>query len=116
MPSERMYDLEYLNEISGGDEDFINDMVSTFVQTTPRTLNEIKALIHQKKWLDVYSVVHRFAPSLQFLGAHDMENLVSEIEDAAINQQNTDKIEVSILVVEEFCHKVIDNLKEDFNL
>lgn len=117
MASEKMYyNLEYLNEISGGDEEFINDMVVTFVNTTPQTLDEIKTLVQQKKWSDVYSVVHRFAPSLQFLGASEMENLVDEIENNARNQENTDKIHVSFIMVEEFCNKVIENLKKDFNL
>ena len=116
MASEKMYDLEYLNEISGGDKEFINDMINTFVETTPITLAEIKQLADEGKWKELYSVVHRFAPSLQFLGALDMENLVNKVENDAMNQENTDEIPTHIIKIEHFCKRVINSLKEDFNL
>ncbi|MBN1181263.1 MAG: Hpt domain-containing protein [Bacteroidales bacterium] len=116
MASDKMYDLEYLNEISGGDMEFINDMVNTFVEMTPVTIAEIKRLADEGKWKELYSVVHRFAPSLQFLGALDMESLVNKVEKDAMNQENTEEIPNHIIKIELFCKRVIDNLKEDFNL
>ncbi|NJO69987.1 MAG: Hpt domain-containing protein [Bacteroidetes bacterium] len=83
----RRYNLSYLHEISGGDEDFILDMVSTFVNNSPLELSEMNSLADEKKWLVLGEHAHKFAPGLQFLGLVSLRPVINQIEDFAFNMK-----------------------------
>ncbi|HOX84241.1 MAG TPA: ATP-binding protein, partial [Chryseolinea sp.] len=49
-PKSTAYNLEYLRSVSGSNEDFIREMVSTFTQSIPPILTEIKTATEEKDW------------------------------------------------------------------
>lgn len=114
--SRRRYNLSYLKEISGGDEDFILDMIQTFIKNTGDEIAILKDLAEQNKWETLGENAHKFAPGLQFLGLLSLRPVINQIEEYAFRQKNLDQIPNLIKKLEEECQLVSEELKQDFNI
>ena len=73
-------DLTYLEEITGGDQDFMNSILTTFVNETPSTIDKLLEATSQSDWWEVEQVAHQLKPSLQFIGLHQTLKHVKTIE------------------------------------
>lgn len=116
MGTEKKYDLSYLNEISGGDKDFILDMITDFVNNTPTVLAEVAKNINSNDWQNLYKAVHKFIPSFEFVGAEKVREALVKIEDYSKTQTNLNEIPYFYEQVKEYCNEVIVELKQDYNL
>ncbi len=113
---EDQYRLEYLHSISGGDIDFVNDMLQTFVANVPKELLKIRLLVEKKDWDSVGAESHRFASNLVFLELESLREVAIEIENISTAQRKTEKIPDLLKRLEEGCSNVIEALKSDFPL
>jgi HPt (histidine-containing phosphotransfer) domain-containing protein len=114
--TEKKYNLDYLNSISGGDQDFIKDMLETFVTNVPLELGKIRNLVVDENWQKAGEDAHKFASSLLFLGLHDLRAIAIQIEDYGTGQENVDQIPQLLNQLEEACSQLIIELKHDFNV
>jgi HPt (histidine-containing phosphotransfer) domain-containing protein len=112
----KLYNLEYLEEISGGDQAFISDMISDFVANTPSTLSEVEQLIGQQNWPDLYKIVHKFIPSFEFVGADHIRQDLRTMEHCAKTQTDIDQIPLLLDNIKGFCYDVLEEIKTDFNM
>jgi HPt (histidine-containing phosphotransfer) domain-containing protein len=112
----RRYNLSYLNEISGGDEEFILDMIQTFILNSPVEIALLKSLASEKKWDLIGENAHKFAPGLQFLGVIALRPVINQIEEFSFSRKNLEQIPVLIEKLGAECHLVSEELKKDFNL
>jgi HPt (histidine-containing phosphotransfer) domain-containing protein len=109
------YSLDYLNSISGGDNDFIKEMIQTFLSNVPEELLKIRQLVEKKDWQDVGSEAHRFASNLVFLELNTLRNIAVQIEEMGTNQKNTDQIPDLFSQLEKGCNQIIRKLQKDFS-
>jgi FOG: HPt domain len=114
--SSRIYSLDYLNSISGGDAGFISDMVSTFIENTPEELSQIRTFVDSGNWTKAGEAAHRFSSSLLFLGLDGLKQLSTEIEDSSLRGINLVKIPELLVQLENGCNQAITELKVDFNV
>ncbi len=114
--STKSYNLSYLKEISGGDEEFILDMIQTFIENTPIEIATLRNYIKEEKWDLLGENAHRFAPSLQFLGLVSLRPVINQIEDFSFNRKNLDQISSLIDKLDTECNLVSEELKNDYNL
>ena len=73
-------DLSYLEEISGGDAEFIQDMIETFLEETPKDLNEMKVKCHDKNWVEVGKLAHKLKSSIKMFGFESLKNAAVQLE------------------------------------
>lgn len=109
----KLYNLEYLEEISGGDKDFIADMLNDFVTNAPLSMDEVESCVNQKNWSEVYAIVHRFIPTFEFVGAEEIRSKLRTIESSA---KNLTGLELAPSMVEEIkvlLSQLIDSIKND---
>jgi hypothetical protein len=112
----KLYNLDYLEEISAGDKDFIIDMLNDFVNNTPEVLLEIDTCIKSYDWPQLYKTVHKFIPTFEFVGAENIENDLRNLELYSKTQTNLDMISPLIVNIKVFCDKVIREIKNDFKI
>ena len=110
------YDLDYLNEISNNDDDFLLDMIKTFVEITPVTLQEMRVLLDNKLYFELGEIAHKFAPSLSFIGVQKLINDIDKIENYATNEKNIQELPDLFETLEKNCINIISSLKKDFKL
>lgn len=116
MEEEKLYDLEFLNRISGGDPEFIKEMITTFKEVAPEYLS--KARDHMKKQaIEALSIeTHRIIPGVSFLGAKELEADLMLIEEYTKKNINLEKVPALIESVDDKIGKLIEMFDRDFNV
>ncbi len=74
------FSLEYLHKISNHDQEFVKDIVSTFVRTSASLLVELENYIQHAKWPEAGRLIHQIKPSLSLLGMHKLKEKASVLE------------------------------------
>jgi HPt (histidine-containing phosphotransfer) domain-containing protein len=110
------YDLNYLKEISNNDEDFLIDMIKTFIDITPATIKEMKKFLQNRSFEELGKAAHRFAPSVSFIGVQRIIEAIDQIEDKALNKSGLEDLPELLNKVENDCSFIISSLKKDFKL
>ena len=72
--------LNYLYEFSDGDPIFIKDMVATFINESPKTLEELQLALQDKQWETVYKTAHKLKPNFMMLGMKAQQETAATIE------------------------------------
>jgi PAS domain S-box-containing protein len=108
---ESLIDLEYLDQLSEGDDDFSISMLSYFLDNTPIVIQEMKEYYQAKDWKALRNVAHKFKPQLTFMGIKSIFSHVETIEQSAAKVVNTDQIPELIDKVGKVCIKAMDELK-----
>ena len=109
------YDLSYLQSISNNDQAFINDMILTFTQDTPAYLEDIYRYNEEKDYFRLYKTVHKFAPTLIFVGANNKNAALDQLEYFAKEEIQHAEITKLISEITDYCNQIIDQLKETLN-
>lgn len=104
-------DLSYLEDIAGGSNDFIIEMIDMFLEQTPGYLNDIKKGIEDKNWKKVSETAHKIKPTLAFMGSNAAKETMAGIEMDSRNLVELDKIEETFDALHIFCLQLCDELK-----
>lgn len=110
----RKYNLEYLTELSNGDEAFKMSMIEYFISNTPTVLSTIDELLDHKNWKEIREVIHRFIPNLNMVGALDFIEDANKIEVYSEKELNLDQVPLLWRKVKENCLELIKQLTQDF--
>jgi len=76
-------DLSYLRELSGDDNEFIADILSTFLEENPKDLASTQEAMDNKDIPQIGKLAHKMKSSFQMLGIEDARALAFQIEQSA---------------------------------
>ncbi|TVQ89565.1 MAG: PAS domain-containing hybrid sensor histidine kinase/response regulator [Bacteroidetes bacterium] len=110
---ESLIDLEYLEQLSEGDDDFTISMLSYFIDNTPGVIEEMKKFYKEKEWDSLRNAAHKFKPQLTFMGIKSVFQDVENIEQFAAQRRNTDNIPQLIDKTAEVCMSAITEIKAE---
>ncbi|MFZ0281318.1 MAG: response regulator [Bacteroidales bacterium] len=85
-------DLRSLYHISGGDDQFVKQMVASFITTTTGLLKEMQAAAGLQQWESVANLAHKILPACRHIGAMELYNLLSKIEKECRNNLNPESV------------------------
>jgi PAS domain S-box-containing protein len=85
-------DLSYLKKVSGGNQEFISEMITTFIDTIPKSLEEIRNNLNSKDWSSLAKSVHKIKPSLTMMGLTKSRDLGATIEESAKEGTSLDSL------------------------
>ncbi len=101
-------DFSYLKTVSNNNEEFIREIIDTFIDTIPEHLHQIKTCLRVNDWDEVARVVHKIKSSLSLLGLQDAKNLAIEIENYGKDQSQAAQFT-------EMVNSFIDSLQFEIN-
>lgn len=78
--------LAYLNEISDGDNAFIQSILQTFLEEAPKDIAKLKEAIDTKDGKTVGALAHKNKATLQLLGLVELKEMAFQIEQNAKEQ------------------------------
>ncbi len=101
---EPLTDLSYLQNVSGGDEGFIKEMINTFLENTPHAIESMRMEASRQKWTEVAAIAHKVKPSVTFMGIHSLKPVIKRIE--LFGEEKSPEITIPELIEEadEICH------------
>ncbi len=112
----KLYNFDYLKELSGGDKEFEDTMISYFISNTPNLVQTIDDLVANEDWKQIREDIHRFIPNLNVVGASLLLDDANNIEKYTETGQNLEKVPVLWTTLREQCLLVVEQLENDYNI
>ncbi|MEM6720133.1 MAG: hypothetical protein AAF611_12485 [Bacteroidota bacterium] len=110
------YNLEQIQAIADGDQDFIITLVTTFVEEVSADLVTFKQEVAAEKFKDIYQVSHKIKPNLELLNMQESFNLNLKILNWAKEETNMSDIASNFPTLNTMISDDIEALKKEFNL
>lgn len=104
-------DLSYLEDIAGGSNEFIIEMIDMFLEQTPGYCLQIKQAIIEKDWKKVSDLAHKVKPTLAFMGSNAAKETMAGIEMDSRNLVNLESIGETFAALHLDCLQLFDDLK-----
>lgn len=89
-----LFNLHYLLEMSGGDQDFVREIIQTFWAQMPPLLAQIQQSAQQQDWDNCGKIAHQIKPSLHLMGLQKAGLLARQIEQMG-KEELINSIEIS---------------------
>lgn len=87
--SDKVYNLAQLEELGGGDAEFVTMMVATFLEHTPGQLEEMKAAHSSGDLATLGAIAHKIKPNVDMFGIDAIVQDVRDLEQMGKNGVNT---------------------------
>lgn len=77
------YNLDKLNELSGGDKDFNVSIIEVFLAETPADMDQLEEAVQAEEYEKIYQHAHKIKPNADLLGINEALEAVLTIEGHA---------------------------------
>ncbi|MGB3143345.1 MAG: Hpt domain-containing protein [Maribacter sp.] len=111
-----IYNLDKINEMAEGDEDFINSVITVFLEEVPEDLQTLENALNAKDYEQVYKMAHKIKPNVDLLGMEQTRAIALEIESLGKQEANMAEIEKRFPMLKTDINQVVSELKKDFKL
>ena len=101
--------------MADGDQDFINSVISVFLEEVPQDLEDLEKAIGTLDFENVYKLAHKIKPNVDLLGMEQTRATALEIETLGKSPDNRAEIEQKFPLLKKDVQQVISELKKDFN-
>lgn len=112
---EAHYSKESLNEIAGGDEEFMAVVARTFLEEIPPDLNALSEAVDNDNKQLAYQFAHKMKPNIEMFGI-DLLADITAIEDWSKTTKPNTAIEDNLETIFNTLSNVFNELKRDFEL
>jgi signal transduction histidine kinase/CheY-like chemotaxis protein/HPt (histidine-containing phosphotransfer) domain-containing protein len=85
--------LHNLHHISGGDKQFVKQMMVSFIDTTERGLKEMQEAIISGQWESVSNLAHKMLPPCRHIGVMELYDFLRKIEESVQGKVDTGVVE-----------------------
>ena len=109
------YNLDSVEEMAGGDQDFVKVVVQTFLEEIPPDLEGMNQAIIDDNPSQAYQFAHKMKPNLQMFGLELMPQ-IKIIEEWSKSGRDKDDVHLAARTITDKYYKAEAELKEDFNL
>ena len=114
--SERLYDLSLIEEMAGGDEDFMKELAETFVSSVPPVVDSMVQACKAADWQKVGKEAHNLKSNIETL---QIKSISTDIRTIEANGKHGLDIEITadlVYKVERVMLKAIEQIKEQYHL
>jgi len=113
MDSKKLFDLTNLNEMLGGDQKAIFQMVKIFLQATPESLSELNKC-YQKNDLDgVSKLAHKLKSSIDIFCINDLKQDIRRLENNTRDNINIDEVPELVSKLNTILNLSIEQVREE---
>lgn len=112
IPNDEVINLQHLEELSGGNPDFIVEMINVFLNDTPPELSLMLQALEEKDWPRVKGIVHKIKPSIAFMGIKKLEATIFDTEQFASQNKNLEQVPDLVREIDKICNKAFEELRE----
>jgi HPt (histidine-containing phosphotransfer) domain-containing protein len=89
----KFINTEYLDSVSGGDHEIINEIVSMFREQVVEMYNEMRTLLADRNFLSLGMLAHKAKSSVAIMGMNDMAEMLKTFELEAKEGKNSELYE-----------------------
>ena len=110
---ENNYNLTSLKNLSRGNNEFVDMMISIFVEQTTDVIAKISAAILQDDFMEVSRLIHKIKPSIESLGILSIVSEISLLEKIAKEEGNKEQISTIFITIKQVLEETVEQLKKN---
>ena len=103
--------LEYLDTMTGGDADTMQQMLELLIDEIPTEITKMRESVHSKDWEEVFQISHKLKTTLAFIGNDDMIALNKTIEHCSRHKIDIHEVSPMVKQLSGLSNPVMDELK-----
>jgi HPt (histidine-containing phosphotransfer) domain-containing protein len=84
----QVIDLSYLNEISDGSNDLINDLIEMFFEQIPEYQESLNEFYSTKEWVNLGKTAHKAKSAILMVGMKELADELKKLEENAKEGKN----------------------------
>ncbi|PCE63549.1 Hpt domain-containing protein [Sediminicola luteus] len=111
-----IYSLDKINEMAEGDQDFVESVISVFLEEVPTDLEGLENALDQNDFIEAYKLAHKIKPNVDLLGMEEARKAALEIETLGKNNGDKDRIMAMFPILKNDVQQAIQELTADFDL
>ncbi|HAH23063.1 MAG TPA: hypothetical protein DCL77_04755 [Prolixibacteraceae bacterium] len=115
MAQARITNLNYLNEITGGESEITKEFIQMFFDQLPEFRDGMTSFLAEKQWKELGELAHKAKSSVMTFGMNDLGHRLKELQ---LKTQKLEDIESYPVYVAEFMNLIAvaeGELNDDFN-
>lgn len=109
----KLYDLNMIRSVSGGDEAFIKKMILLFIETVPQNVQELVDATGLKNWEQVAKMAHKLKSTIDSMGIRSLHNQIRTVELQAKNGEHLEQMPEMVRHVESVVSVCIQQLRSE---
>jgi PAS domain S-box-containing protein len=107
------FDFSYLRTVSNNNEEFIREMIQTFIQTMPGILERMNACLNSSNWQQLSKLAHQVKPSFTLMGIHDLRSTIMFIEENGKSESNLSELSSMTLKFIQACNALVKDFSAE---
>lgn len=112
---EILYNLSYIEEVSGGNASFVINMIEQFIKKTPQSIENLKKLIEEEAQLsEIQKAAHTLKPTFHYLGIESLYEPIKYLEVLAENEGNRENLKNQIKLIGEIANQALKQITKYF--
>lgn len=85
---EILFDTSQLMQTTGGNSDFFNKMIDTFISNAKETASNFRKMQETEKWAEIGEQAHKAIPSFTYFGLKKVVDNLTKIETLVLREKN----------------------------
>lgn len=97
--------LRYFDDNFCGEQQFIQEILSIFMEDVPKRMKELQHRIASKEWAEAAQTVHSIKASINMLGIEDFLEVIETFEQRVLVPNNEQEIQLLYNHAEHIMHQ-----------
>ena len=110
-----MVDISYLKSLSEGNDGFVTEMLTIFLEDTPVLIQQMKVALDKEDWKKVAQLAHKYRSPLALLGIKKIEDIMTDIEYNAKEKKNLQEISKTFKEAEKLTADALEYISKELN-
>ncbi|MFD2602744.1 PAS domain-containing hybrid sensor histidine kinase/response regulator [Flavobacterium suzhouense] len=112
----KLYDLKILNNMSKGNNEFVQKMISIFISQTEDVIDRVDKALVDEDFPLVSQLIHKIKPSIESMGILSIMEDVKRLEKIAKESSDRNQITILFIHIKNILLIVIEKLKEEIKV
>ncbi|MGZ5254490.1 MAG: response regulator [Flavitalea sp.] len=109
-----LYSLSMIEDISGGDRQFIKQMVKLFLDNMPENIEILKQAVEDENWELMWKTAHKMKSTIDSLSILDLKQEIRMIELSGKKLEGLDAVPETVQKIEKVLQECMDDLKKKY--
>lgn len=113
--SEKLYDLRFVEEMSGGNQEFTRQLMMLFVETVPESLDNINRYYQSKQLDKLSSELHKLKSTVNTVRIPALTEKIEDFENLCKNGDQNSSLREYVFEFNEVLPAVVEQMEQDLN-
>jgi HPt (histidine-containing phosphotransfer) domain-containing protein len=111
-----LYSLNYIKELSSGNDEFVAEMIGIFIMQTPEILSSLKQAYNDCEYEKVKFYSHKLKSSISIFEINTLQDKLILTEKAAIENPSQEILKPLVNTIVNTCEQVMTGLKAELSV